>query len=39
MLHFIETPPFTKQIKDLTDDDNYRDLQEDLIKNPQQGEL
>ena len=33
MLHFIETPLFTKQIKELTDDDNYRDLQEDLIKN------
>ena len=39
MLHFIETPLFTKQIKDLTDDDNYRDLQEDLIKNPEQGDL
>ena len=39
MLHFIETPLFTKQIKELTDDDNYRDLQEDLIKNPQQGDL
>lgn len=39
MLHFIETPLFTKQIKDLTDDDTYKDLQEDLIKNPEQGDL
>lgn len=39
MLHFIETPLFTKQIKALTDDENYRELQVDLIKNPEQGDL
>ncbi len=39
MLHFIETPLFSKQIDKLLDDDNYTELQLNLINNPEQGDL
>ncbi len=39
MLHFIETPLFTKQVLKLLDDDNYKELQENLLNNPDQGDL
>ena len=39
MLHFIETSLFTKQIKDLIDDEEYRLLQSDLMLSPHQGDL
>ncbi len=39
MLHFIETPLFSKQINKLLDDDNYLELQLNLINNPEQGDL
>ncbi|WP_296405732.1 type II toxin-antitoxin system RelE/ParE family toxin [Psychrobacter sp.] len=39
MLHFIETPLFTKQVIKLLDDDSYKQLQSDLIENPEQGSL
>lgn len=39
MLHFKETSLFTKQIKALINDDEYRLLQNDLILNPHQGDL
>ena len=39
MLHFIETPIFTKQVLKLLDDEAYKELQENLINNPEQGDL
>lgn len=39
MLHFIETPLFTKQIKNLLNDEYYLELQASLIANPEQGSL
>lgn len=39
MLHFIETSLFTKQVLKLLDDDNYKELQADLIYNLEQGSL
>ena len=39
MLHFIETPLFTKQVLKLLDDDNYKELQTDLLNNPDQEDL
>lgn len=39
MLHFIETPLFTKQVKSLLEDESYLELQSDLIANPEQGDL
>lgn len=36
---FIETPLFTKLIKDLLPDDNYRLLQQTLLIRPEAGEL
>ncbi len=39
MLHFIETTTFTKQVVKLLDDDSYKELQLDLLHNPEQGDL
>jgi len=36
---FIETPIFTKQIKDLLPDSEYRKLQEALLMRPEAGDL
>lgn len=36
---FLETPVFTRQIKDLVDDEEYRLLQARLIANPDVGDL
>lgn len=36
---FLETPIFTRQIKALVDDDEYRALQLHLMMNPDAGEL
>jgi len=38
-LSFTETPVFTKQIDSLLTDDEYRDLQQALILNPEAGDL
>ena len=39
LLIFIETPVFTRQIKDLVDDDEYRTLQLRLVATPDAGDL
>ena len=36
---FIETSIFTKQIKDLVSDEEYRQLQQDLLFQPDKGDL
>lgn len=36
---FIETPIFTKQVKDLLSDEEYRRLQEALLLRPEAGNL
>jgi hypothetical protein len=36
---FLETPVFTRQIKDLVDDEEYRLLQARLLANPDAGDL
>jgi hypothetical protein len=36
---FIETPAFTKHLKDLLDDDSYSRLQLQLAENPELGDL
>ncbi|MDT4857343.1 Toxin HigB-2 [compost metagenome] len=36
---FIETPVFTRQINELVDDETYRELQQQLIANPEAGDL
>lgn len=36
---FLETPVFTRQIKELVDDEDYRLLQARLIANPDAGDL
>jgi mRNA-degrading endonuclease RelE of RelBE toxin-antitoxin system len=36
-MRFIETPIFTKEVRDLLDDDEYRALQLALILRPEQG--
>ncbi len=36
---FIETSIFTKQIKDLVSDEEYRQLQQDLLVQPDKGDL
>lgn len=36
---FIETPVFTRQIKELVDDEDYRALQALLVANPDTGDL
>lgn len=34
---FIETPVFTRQIKELVNDEAYSDLQQELIRDPEVG--
>lgn len=36
---FIETSIFTKQIKELVSDEEYRQLQQDLLVQPDKGDL
>src|SRR5690606_41799662 len=36
---FIETTIFTKQIKELVNDEEYRQLQQDLLLQPDKGDL
>lgn len=36
---FIETSIFTKQIKELVTDDEYRQLQQDLLVEPDKGDV
>ena len=38
-MEFIETPVFTKRIAEILTDDEYRSLQEKLVKNPKAGKL
>ena len=37
LLHFIETPLFTKQITELFTDDEYQKIQQELIQDPEKG--
>jgi hypothetical protein len=39
MVVFFETPVFTRQIRDLVGDDQYRQLQETLVARPDAGDL
>lgn len=39
LLTFIETNIFTKAIKELFDDDEYRKIQNELLNDPQKGDL
>lgn len=36
---FLETPVFTRQIRELVDDDQYRELQSTLVASPDSGDL
>ncbi len=36
---FLETPVFTRQIRELVDDDQYRELQAILVARPDSGDL
>jgi len=36
---FLETPVFTRQIRELVDDDQYRELQSFLVARPAAGDL
>lgn len=38
-LTFIETPLFSRQLADCVDDTDFRAFQNELLKNPQQGDL
>ena len=38
-MRFVETPVFTKRVKDLLQDDEYRTLQVALLLRPDQGPL
>lgn len=38
-MRFVETPIFTKEVRDLLDDDEYRALQLALIFRPEQGAI
>lgn len=39
LLTFIETSFFTKAIKELFDDDEYQQIQKELLNNPEKGDL
>lgn len=39
IMEFIETPVFTKFITETMDDESYKDFQNELIKNPEKGDL
>ena len=36
---FLETPVFTRQLRELVDDDHYRELQSILVTHPDAGDL
>ena len=38
-MEFIETPTFTRLILELLPDDDYRQLQTELMENPERGDL
>ena len=38
-IEFIETPTFTRQIKEIATDDELKDLQKELIESPEKGDL
>lgn len=38
-IEFVETPVFTKQIKELATDDELKDLQVELIAQPEKGDV
>ena len=38
-MEFIETPTFTRQVLELLSDEEYRQLQNSLIENPEFGDL
>lgn len=38
-MEFIETPTFTRLVTSLLTDDEYRELQNELIENPQRGDI
>ena len=38
-MEFIETPTFTRLIETLLDDDEYRELQNVLVEDPERGDL
>ena len=38
-MEFIETPTFTRLLTDLLTDDEYADLQNVLIENPERGDI
>lgn len=38
-MQIIETPIFTRQLKSLLTDENYRELQNELIGNPEAGDI
>lgn len=38
-MEFIETPTFTRQILALLPDDDYRGLQNELMENPERGDI
>lgn len=38
-LEFIETPTFTRMLGDLLTDDEYADLQNVLVENPERGDI
>lgn len=38
-MEFIETPTFTRLLTDLLTDDEYTDLQNTLVENPERGDI
>ena len=38
-MEFIETPTFTRMVKELLSDDEYRELQNTLVEDPARGDL
>ncbi len=38
-VEFIETPTFTRLVTSLLSDDKYRELQNELVENPERGDL
>lgn len=39
IMEFIETPTFTRMVTALLTDDEYRELQNELVENPERGDL
>jgi len=38
-MEFIETPTFTRMVTELLSDDEYRELQNTLVENPERGDI